>query len=178
MKDIKTLPTDLMTEEAEIIKILNKFSEEYYQQLNRSSNYVTNSIKKLIGDYGCSEVVKCEVCTSGFPDYFNNEWLYDMVWYKEDLTTKQLISVELVLELEQHVRGIADIKYDFEKLLVANAKVRVIICTTGKIPITDIQKYFSEAFNRYSGLKKGDRILTIIWDDSDTGKFIPQLLVK
>lgn len=157
-----------------IIDALNKFAIDYFKQSNRSSTFVTQSIKEIIGDHGSKK--RFQVCASGFPNFFHNEWLYDIVWYKED-KNKNLTEVELVLESEM-LYGLAAIKFDFEKLLVANANHRVMICLAGRTPIKEIQEYFSTAVARFKGLKKGERVLTLIWDDFETGSFYSDLWIK
>jgi len=157
-----------------ILNSLNSFSESYFNQTNRSSSFVTYSIKDIIGNYGINQGF--QVCASGFPDYFHNEWLYDMVWYSEN-ENKNLVSVELVLESEMNY-GLPLIKYDFEKLLLSNSKYRIMICCAGKIPIEEIKNYINNAIINYKNLKVNDRILTLIWDDFYSGEFIPYLKVK
>lgn len=157
-----------------ILNALNNFADAYFDQENRSGTFVTYSIKEIIGNYGHSKGFK--VCACGFPGHFENEWLYDMVWYKEN-NTNNLITVELALECEQSY-GLPAIKFDFEKLLVANANLRIMICLLGKMPVEIIKDYCTNAVNAYTHLKKGDRILTLIWDDFGAGNFIPHLTIK
>lgn len=53
------------------------------------------------------------------------EWLFDLVWYKEN-HNRQLIELRLVLESEwSHNKY--DIKYDFEKLLIAKCDSKVML---------------------------------------------------
>jgi hypothetical protein len=157
-----------------IVNALNNFADDYFKQENRSSPFVTHAIKEIIGNYGSENGF--EVCASGFPDYFHNEWLYDLVWYKEN-ENKNLSSVELVLESEMRY-GLPAIKFDFEKLLQSNSIHRIMICLAGKTPIVDIRNYCNKAVDSYNYLKKGDKILTLIWDDFDSGKFIPHVTIK
>jgi len=157
-----------------ITNALNKFADDYFKQENRSGSFVTHSIKEIIGNYG--EEKGFEVCASGFPDWFHNEWLYDLVWFKED-ENKSLTSVELVLESEM-MYDLRAIKFDFEKLLLSNSKHRIMICNAGRTSIDEIKNYFDNAVNRYTQLKKEERILTLIWDDFGSGEFISHLIVK
>ena len=68
------------------------------------------------------------VCASGVPDEYRvvNEWLYDVTWCNSDIsdTYERLISVPMVAECEWG--NWEEIVYDFEKLLVARATVRVM----------------------------------------------------
>ena len=55
------------------------------------------------------------------------EWLYDMVWYESDRGDfDSLTQVFMVLESEWS-RYMWDVKYDFEKLLIAKAPLKVFI---------------------------------------------------
>ena len=166
--------------EQRILEELNEFSKLYFSADNkdRSGKFVTKSILKRVGDIG--KDLKFDVCASGFKDIFYGEWLYDMVWYKEEKVTEYLLEVVLVLECEQ-AYGIPDIKYDFEKLLLANAKMRIMICLAGKTPVDEIKNYFIKAVEAYKGLNKGSRILALIWHDwmgDENEHFIPHLVIK
>jgi hypothetical protein len=84
----------------------------------------TRAIKDDIGRLGKTK--DWLVCASGFCDQFEREWLYDLVWYRED-SRRRLSEVGLVLESEWIIDPLG-IKYDFEKLLVAKAPLKVMIC--------------------------------------------------
>jgi len=157
-----------------ITDALNKFADDYFKQDNRSSSFCTYSIKEIIGNYGLEKGFR--VCASGFPNYFEKEWLYDLVWYKEN-ENRNLISVELVLETEM-TYGLPAIKYDFEKLLLSNSNHRIMICCVGRTTIDEIKNYCDRAVDSYAQLKTGDRILTLMWDDFGSGEFIPHLTIK
>jgi hypothetical protein len=168
------METNLHEIEEWILKALNLFSDSYFNQANRSGEFVTYNIKEIIGNYGHSKGF--DVCACGFPGHFDSEWMYDLVWYNED-ETKKLKSVELVLESEQ-TYGIPAIKFDFEKLLIANTKYRIMICLAGMTSIEEIKSYCSKAVNCYTQLSKGERVFTLIWDDFGSGDFIPHLVIK
>ena len=66
-----------------------------------------------------------KVCTSGLKEKFENEWLCDLIWYRIN-TNNRLESVPVVLESEWSMDDY-EIRYDFEKLLLANSPVKVMI---------------------------------------------------
>ena len=66
-----------------------------------------------------------ETCSSGIEESNNAEWLYDLVWYN-NYETNYIKNVFLVLECEWNI-DFPSIKYDFEKLILAKAKYRVMI---------------------------------------------------
>ena len=90
---------------------------------NRSNTVWTSVIKKVVAEQGVS--LKHSVCTSGFGGEYDPEWLYDLVWYRED-AEKHLSGVYLVLECEWQTDYNA-MKYDFEKLLLAKAPVKIMV---------------------------------------------------
>ncbi|MGD0958870.1 MAG: hypothetical protein ABSB19_03595 [Methylomonas sp.] len=83
----------------------------------------TNQLKEDIGNLGVS--LGWNVCTSGFKGRFENEWLYDLIWYRNDHDNKHLAEVYLVLESEWGSPH--DVKYDFEKLLLAKATFKIMV---------------------------------------------------
>ena len=60
------------------------------------------------------------------PDDDNKEWLYDLIWFRNDPINHQLCEVALVLESEWS-RDAWHIQEDFEKLLVAKAPIKVMV---------------------------------------------------
>ena len=83
----------------------------------------TTQIKDAMGSLGTTH--GWDVCTSGFTDRFDCEWLFDLTWYRND-ADGYLSETYLVLESEWN-GAYADIKYDFEKLLVAKATLKVMV---------------------------------------------------
>jgi len=64
----------------------------------------------------------------------NSEWLYDLHWYVEGKSPYTTVRLPLVVECEwqQKRRGdkanpFSGIKYDFQKLLISNAELRLMI---------------------------------------------------
>jgi len=63
------------------------------------------------------------------------EWLYDMIWYKEikdetddkDIWPNRMSDVVLVAESEWS-SSISEIRYDFQKLIQANARIKLLVC--------------------------------------------------
>src|ERR1700754_3114085 len=103
-----------------------------YSKLAAQQNFTSNKdwtyfLKESLANLGKQNNYR--VCTSGFKDVFDCEWLYDMVWYEEvgEGTNKRLIDVPLVVECEWNPYP-EPIRYDFEKLLVANASHKLMIC--------------------------------------------------
>ena len=120
----------------------------------------TYGIKEALADLGKNKLN--EICTSGFTDKYNSEWLYDMVWYKEN-EKGQLINIELVIESEWG-SSMKNIKFDFEKLLLANSKYHLMICQAYFEDMAALNNYFKEAINCYQLNRIGDRYMIAILD--------------
>lgn len=161
--------------ELEIIEGLNKFSESI---LNPNSHVLgtecTKGIKEVIGNLGLQKGFG--VAASG-NNGFEYEWLYDVIWYETN--EKGFSKLKLAVESEL-CYDLGQIKYDFDKLLVTNAEFKVMICMSfphGK-GFEEIYTQCLKAVENYESLPKESRFLLLIWDDYDTGKFVPSLIVK
>jgi hypothetical protein len=136
----------------------------------------TYFLKASLGDLG--EENKYRVCTSGFKDVFDCEWLYDLVWYEEltEGNKKRLVDVPLVVECEWNPY-LEPIRYDFEKLLIANASHKLMICYVHPKYRQDRLDYFKEAVTLYKHCKHGDRYM-IAMLDMESHQFTFQLILK
>jgi len=83
----------------------------------------TKAIFKAVADLGVS--LNYKVCSSSNDGEHDAGWLFDLVWYEND-AEEHLKAVPLVLESEWH-RNYTRIKYDFEKLLIAKSKYKIMI---------------------------------------------------
>lgn len=103
----------------------------------------------------------------------NREWLYDIHWYKDSLS-KHYTTVEyvLVVECEWLTNRVDDtsgksfsaVKYDFQKLLVSNANLKLLIFKAKNITEKDfieLDKYFQDAIDSYPNLEEGAKFLFI-----------------
>lgn len=120
----------------------------------------TLKFKELLAILGERKGFK--VCTSGFQNQFNNEWLYDMVWYQED-EYQRLIDVPLVVESEWGSK-LEQIKFDFEKLLLANSPNKLMICQSYSSKVETLLNYFEKAIQSYKLNKPGDKYMVAILD--------------
>jgi hypothetical protein len=142
---------------------------ENEKKFTRVSAPWTIRIMELIGGLGCDNGY--EVCGAGF----DSQWLYDLVWYKND-EKKMLESVQLVLESEWNT-SLEAIKYDFEKLLIANAEMKVMICEAKSSDMLNkLFEYFENAIKGYRLGKSGERYLIAILDEN--WDFNWRLLIK
>ena len=107
-----------------------------------NTNY-TETIKIALGDLG--EDFGYKVCTSTKDKIFNGEWLYDLVWYKEN-EEGFLLEVPLVVESEWD-KNLKALKFDFEKLLLAKSPLKLMICQANETDEERYVEYFQKAVN-------------------------------
>ncbi|WP_316752572.1 hypothetical protein [Pedobacter gandavensis] len=145
--------------EKRIIKVLDDFLLEVEENKYVGNKIWTNRLKESIGDLG--KELEHEVAIGGFPNKFEREWLYDIVWYQED-SENRLIRTPLIVESEWS-RNYSGIKYDFEKLLIGNAEKRLMICQSEPSQVENLFVKFKEAINAFEE-NYNDRFLIAILD--------------
>lgn len=106
------------------------------------------------------------------PSEQNSEWLYDIVWYKNDKNEEgYLKEVYLVCESELDTTSnqLGAIRYDFQKILQSNAPLRVMITQTyGKYYTSDeIFEDCRKGVSMCNNLKTGDSVLVIVFDEGE-----------
>jgi hypothetical protein len=126
----------------------------------------TKQLKDDIGTLG--EKHDWTVCAGGFKGRFEGGWLYDLVWYKE--TNGHLSQVYLVLESEWG-KYQSLIKYDFEKLLLAKATLKVMIFQTDNRRIEDLFKFLEEGIRAFPLLQSAEETYLLIAFNNDSFKF-------
>lgn len=166
----------LDTLETAVAETLERAVREAHEQQLRGNASWTHHINLQLGRLGNS--MGYEVCVKNQSGEFNAEWLYDMVWYEEtgEGDDRRLVDVSLVLESEWE-KSISQIRYDFEKLLVANARHRVLICQAAPINRESVLIYLLDAVKQYRLGRTGDRFLIALLDSWDE-KFEFRLIVR
>lgn len=153
----------------------------------------TALMKNALTDLGQDPNYKYKVATSQCSEADDTEWLYDLVWYRHEpsawLTAKKpvpkfadlplLTEVGLVAESEWHNDPVS-IRNDFEKLLLANAPLRLMItCTNKPLEVQQYFDYFEAAVLQYRQVTPGAHYLIAILvndTDADTEQFVYRLL--
>lgn len=154
--------------EQKIIDTLNKFLKEVEENKYRGDSAWTSHIKEIIGDLGLSAEFNCQVAIGGFPNKYEPEWLYDIVWYEED-DRDRLKKLKLIAECEWK-KDYREIKYDFEKILVGRAERRLFICQSKMEGIDSLFESFKSQINVFEN-NKGDRYLIAILDSNTERDF-------
>jgi len=93
--------------------------------------------------------------------FVNREWLFDLCWYKEDKNLRYgLKSLDLAVESEWINKRKEDkkdpyggIKYDFQKLLVANMGLCLMVFEVTKEGREELSEYFEKVYDIYEGNK-------------------------
>jgi hypothetical protein len=120
--DGKTLLTKIKCAIEEASDYLQKTKEQHNRERTRTIFKYVSAEKVLPSDVSCC----CSLFRHARRPNCYVEWLYDMTWYKEDKNCK-LMEIVLVLESEwSHLDY--EVKYDFEKLLQAKCKLKVLVC--------------------------------------------------
>lgn len=166
---------EISTLEKSIINILNQYGVDSYSKQITSDKYWTNNWKIVLGELGRREdYLICASGITGAAEEYHGEWLFDMVWYKEG---DKFTTLELAIECEWSL-NFAAIRYDFEKLLVTNAKHRLMMCTTWQVNMDDLVDLLYKSVNDYEQSHNGDRYLLAILNRNSNKFFEVYLFVK
>lgn len=103
-------------------------------------------------------------------DDFETGWLWDLTWvdirdwHRPDWADGKLVELPLVLESEWNVRFEDEILWDFQKLLVARAHLRVMIFQQSTTQAADNSlERMRAAIKTFSATRSGDRYLFACW---------------
>jgi hypothetical protein len=133
----------------------------------------TKAVKQALVDL--AKKYGCKTAASQCKTEQESEWLYDVVWFQSD-DSNDLIDVPLVVESEW--LGENNLKDDFQKLLVARAKHRLMVFQ-GRSE-KEVRMIFDSMrgwIRKYHGTAKEDRYLLAGWTGSDTNRFLFDLYV-
>jgi hypothetical protein len=152
--------------ETEILDSLSEVDRNYLS-LGEKNRKWTNAIKNAVGDVGQRHqyVVYASECKFRR----NGEWMFDLTWSKESRKNGYKFRLPLVLESEWDPK---DIRWDFSKLLVARADLRVMVFWGHtKEKAENMLDDMLEQIGKYEGSAIGDRYMFIYWTD------IPEKLI-
>lgn len=119
-------------------------------------------------------------------DFINREWLFDIHFYTESNTPYSVISLPLVAECEWNSRRKGDtnvpfsgFKYDFQKLVVSNAELRLMIFKIKRLnDLIELQTYFENVIYNYKHLENKAKFLFIAFDDNKKTFHYKQIVGK
>lgn len=172
----------------QIVKALGKNYPNSFLTLSptQQTEHVMDALSRLGKKMGLKSM--SHGISKGLENKYNgwfkrSEWLYDLHWYEEQKQEKyKQTSLPLVVECEwdwirenerkkelkkrkPKTDKFGEIKWDFQKLLVANADLRVMIFkprfTEGKFLNEKLDQYFTETITGYRNLPSGSKFLFI-----------------
>jgi RNAse (barnase) inhibitor barstar len=106
----------------------------------------TSQIKCGIGQIGLEAGLLATA--SGYPTPKDREWLYDLIWFQNS-PQKHLERLVMALESEWS-RDPDEILYDFEKLLVARAPLKVMIFQDNGRNLDALWQMFEKSLQTYA----------------------------
>ncbi|MBV6499029.1 MAG: hypothetical protein CJBNEKGG_01478 [Prosthecobacter sp.] len=106
----------------------------------------TTRIKCGIGQIGLEAGLLATA--SGYPTPRDREWLYDLIWFQNS-PEKHLERLVMALESEWN-RHPEEILYDFEKLLVARAALKVMIFQDNGRNLSELWQMFEKSLQTYA----------------------------
>lgn len=149
--------------EQQVREALVKFNEQAIaNSLNGDPDW-TLKIATCMANLGREHGYK--VCVSGLIGD-DREWLYDMVWYTEVGEKREdvrLRSVPFIMECEWSL-STERIAEDFEKLLLANSYLRLMVCKMSQESRVSMASYFEDSLKGFEQGRDGDRVLIAILD--------------
>jgi len=148
--------------EAQIVSVLKAIPGQF--KPNQRNSEWTKAVKLAV----CVLGQKLNYAVCGCPPECDKGWLYDLCWYSVTTDRKFLLDMPLVLESEWG--NWTEIKYDFEKLLVAKSKFKVMVFQAEGQNITDYYKELEQGIRTYQGGSAGEVYLLACYND-EKGEF-------
>ncbi|HEY0549421.1 MAG TPA: hypothetical protein VGF13_07430 [Verrucomicrobiae bacterium] len=105
-----------------------------------------------------------QVCAGGFPGECEKEWLYDLVWYRNE-PAEHLREVGLIMESEWS-RVPAYVRYDFEKLLIAKSPVKVMVFSEYRKNLPELWAMLGKAIECFKTEPAQENYILAGWDSS------------
>jgi hypothetical protein len=152
--------------ESQIINEFEQFLLDVEENSFSGGSIWTFQLKRRIAQLG--DRLGYKVSVGGLGEDFAGEWMYDVVWFVEDVDGC-LIKVPLIVESEWD-KKYSGIKYDFEKLLIGNAERRLMICQAKENDIENLFKKLENAIVKFQE-NKNDRFLIVILNCSTDDEF-------
>ena len=144
--------------EDEIVSALKAIPKQFPNG-GRNSEW-TKAILLAIGTLG--QKLGYAVC--GLREHFQSAWLFDLSWYSASSPDGKLLDVPLVLESEWD-KSYKFIRFDFEKLLIAKSKFKVMIFQASGQTIIDYFKELEQGIRTYQGGSLGEIYLLACFNE-------------
>lgn len=125
----------------------------------RPFNQIRQDVQEMLG--GSYVPIKWQHKNQG-RNQFLGEWLYDVLWWHEN---DQGYAIDIPLVAESEWGGPGKFQDDFQKLLLARSKYRVMIFECGN----DIIKWSKDQIKKFNHTQTGDRYLFCSWQGNALG---------
>lgn len=165
-----------------IIEAIGGIDQAFYNSKRREKTTMVMELLTQLGDNNKHKVYSHSL-SEGFRQksdnkFVNREWLYDLVWY-EDAPKESYImkNTLLVVESEWAYKRPKDddnygaIKYDFQKLLLSNAELKLMIFRVSgktkqdiKQKLIELYNYFNNAIDKYEQMESGEFLFIAFCD--------------
>jgi hypothetical protein len=99
----------------------------------------------------------CQVFATGH----SGEFLYDLIWIRREQGQRPILDLALVLECEW---GIGQEIFDFQKLLLARADLRVMVFQGSRQHQSQVIAQMRDEISEFRKTQTGDRYLFACWD--------------
>jgi predicted DNA binding CopG/RHH family protein len=160
-----------------IIKTLENCSESFFSKLcdDEKTRLIKRELIKLGQDVFNFKVYANKLTDEDIKEvnhnFVNREWLYDIHWYIEKGHCYKTLKLVLAVECEwgrwrkgddKNIKELdyAEVKYDFQKLLVCNANLRLFIFHIRNAKdFESLNEYFEDAIETYTNLEQGAKFL-------------------
>lgn len=171
-----------------IIEAIGGIDQAFYNSKRREKTTMVMELLTRVGDTLKYKVYSHSL-SEGFRQnsnykFVNREWLYDLVWYKDDLNESYIMkNTLLVVESEWAYKRPKDkiddkygaIKYDFQKLLLSNAGLKLMIFRISgktkqdiKQKLIELYNYFNNAIDQYEQMESGEFLFIAFCDKEDS----------
>ncbi len=135
-----------------------------WPEMPGSDSAWTRAVKDAVG--GVGEKHGFLVCAAESRFAENGEWLYDLTWLKVE--DKKRIVVDIPLALESEWTPDDEMMFDFQKLVVSKAQLRVMVFWAESDRAADqLLTGFIDQVRRFQGSRSGDRYLFVYYVGDD-----------
>ena len=165
----------------EIGNVLDNFFS-YKESVRPNRTRLIKDTLALLGEKKLKDKPKYAVYANGLSPHLrqlnggtfkNAEWLFDLHWYTDGKKPYTTLTLPLVVECEwqqkrkgDKVNKFSGIKYDFQKLLVTNAELRLMIFKVVRpTDFDELAEYFEDNISNYSHLDKGAKFLFVAFSE-------------
>lgn len=167
-----------------IIEAFGAIDRAFYKSKRGTKTSMVMELLTQLGDNNRHKVYSHSL-SEGFRQksgdkFVNREWLYDLVWYEDDqkkfyTIKKTLLTAESEWTYRRPKDTIDDnygaIKYDFQKLLLSNAELKLMIFRVSgktkqdiKQKLIELYNYFNYAIDQYEQMESGEFLFIAFCD--------------